>query len=192
MIELHKRLIAFHGSVKTIKPTGFNPHFKSTYATLDDILTAVIPALISNGLYLSHVTEANEHGSRLVTRVTDEDGESLFTSISIPEFRDPQQLISYLTYTKRANISALLSLGGDLDDDGNMASASIAQKEVVSAPELATDVQWAILADYRESGNVSANLQAWIDDRADTLTEAKAKQVIAKIKAAAKKEKTDG
>lgn len=180
-MSIHEKMIGFQKSVKTIKKSGFNRGFKAEYSTLDDILTAALPALHSNGLYLRHFTHSDERGNVLVTTVTDAEGDSISTELPIPELRDPQQLISYLTYAKRANTSALLSLGGDLDDDGNQAAAAVAQTE---APALSTPEQDALIAEYIEAGQVPAKTLAWLEKKGKALTEKDADKLINKIKAA--------
>ena len=61
-------------------------------------------------------------------------------TVSVRKAKDPQQIIAFSTYMRRAAISALLSLCFDTDDDGNSispentAKAQQVQSEAPSTP----------------------------------------------------------
>lgn len=112
-------------NIKGITKDGVNPHFKSKYITLDNINNAVNPVLNEQGLYITHSAKDNI----LTTKVTDGQ-ESITTEWQLNVAgTTAQQRGSELTYAKRYNISCLLNLAVDDDDDGNVAS-SVKPKEI--------------------------------------------------------------
>lgn len=115
-----QKLIKALGNIRGITKDGANPHFKSKYITLDNINNAVNPVLWENGLYLTHKTSAGV----LLTEVTD-GVDSITTEWVLTTIQNgtAQNRGSELTYAKRYNISALLNLAVDEDDDGNLASS---------------------------------------------------------------------
>lgn len=121
-----RKLIKALSGIKGITKDGANPHFKSKYITLDNINNAVNPVLWENGLYLTHKTNAGV----LVTEVTD--GVNSITTewvLTTIQNGTAQNRGSELTYAKRYNISALLNLAVDEDDDGNLASSVTPKQE---------------------------------------------------------------
>jgi hypothetical protein len=116
--NLNKKLLKFQEQIETIKKDGKNPHFKSTYATLTQILSEVKPILSELGLIILQPINHN-----LVTTVIidSESGESISSSIEMPTGLNAPQVGSCLTYFRRYNIASLLSLE-IADDDGNEAS----------------------------------------------------------------------
>ncbi len=113
-----KKLLEFQKKVGAIKKDKQNPHFKSNYATLPQILFEVKPILSDLGLLLLQPTI----GGKAVTQIIDvESGEMVTSEIDLPTGLNPQQMGSALTYYRRYLIAGLLSLELD-DDDGRMAS----------------------------------------------------------------------
>lgn len=118
--ELAKALVLFQVKVDSIKKDAKNPFFKSTYASLSNILDAIKIPLTECGLTLSQFPEG-DYG--LTTRILHESGEWMEASYSMkPVKDDPQGRGSCITYQRRYAIAAILSLNIDEDDDGNQAS----------------------------------------------------------------------
>ena len=99
-----------------------NPHFKSRYADLADIVKTVLPVLNSHGLCLWHsMPDAN------TMRTTITHGESM-TEIScdvplIVDKQNMQGMKSATTYAKRIGAESVTGIAAE-DDDGNNAAAS--------------------------------------------------------------------
>lgn len=118
--ELSKALVLFQVKVDSIKKDAKNPFFKSTYASLSNILDAIKIPLTECGLTLSQFPEG-EYG--LTTRLLHESGEWMEASYTMrPVKDDPQGRGSCITYQRRYAIAAILSLNIDEDDDGNQAT----------------------------------------------------------------------
>lgn len=115
-------LIKFQGLVNTIKKDSNNPFFKSKYAALPDILSAIHDPLIECGLAISQFP-TGQNG--LTTMLIHESGEFMLDTYSMaPAKNDPQGIGSCITYQRRYALGAVLSLNIDEDDDGNKASAT--------------------------------------------------------------------
>jgi hypothetical protein len=118
--NLTKALITFHVKVDTIKKDAKNPFFKSSYASLTNILDGINDSLIESGLAISQFP-VGEYG--LETILMHESGEWIQANYTMkPVKDDPQSRGSAITYARRYAISAVLSLNIDDDDDGNMAT----------------------------------------------------------------------
>lgn len=119
--NLNKKLLAFQKEIGTISKDGTNPHFKSSYATLPNILSEVKPVLNKIGLVLSQPVILND----VHTSITDsESGETIDSSISLPVGLTPQQMGSAITYYRRYLLAGILSLEME-DDDANASSTNM-------------------------------------------------------------------
>ena len=124
-----KQLLEFQRKVNSIKKDGKNPHFKSTYATLTQILSEVKPILSEVGLVVLQPIKDGKVGCILL----DESGKEIATSyIDLPTGLNPQQLGSAITYFRRYTLASLLSLEIE-DDDANM---TIKPSKPALTPEL--------------------------------------------------------
>ena len=102
-----KQLLEFQRKVNAIKKDGKNPHFKSTYATLTQILSEVKPILSEVGLVVLQPIKDGKVGCILL----DESGKEIASScIDLPTGLNPQQLGSAITYFRRYTLASLLSL----------------------------------------------------------------------------------
>ena len=118
--EITKALITFQVKVDTIRKDAKNPFFKSTYASLANILESIKEPLIECGLALTQFPYG-ENG--LMTILMHESGEWIgFEYQMRPAKDDPQGRGSCLTYMRRYSISSVLFLNIDEDDDGNLAT----------------------------------------------------------------------
>lgn len=126
MTKLAKALITFHLKVDTIKKDAKNPFFKSTYASLSNILEQIDTPLAESGLAFCQFP-SGEHG--LHTILMHESGEWISDEYTMkPTKDDPQGLGSAITYQRRYALSAILGLNIDEDDDGNEASKPTERK----------------------------------------------------------------
>ena len=120
--EVLKAKIAARKGFKKLEKSGYNPHFKSKYSTLDDIWNACGGALAENGLDVTHQILNNGNGTEIVATLFHENGQYLRSALPLP-IGTPQQIASSITYFRRYTIQSILGLEGDVetDDDGNAA-----------------------------------------------------------------------
>ena len=119
--NIAQALVKFQGMIGKIQKDSVNPFFKSKYAALPDILSAIQQPLIDCDLTLNQFPSGQFGLTTIIIHSVS--GEYLMDSyIMKPVKDDPQQLGSSITYQRRYAIGAALSLNIDEDDDGNAAS----------------------------------------------------------------------
>lgn len=120
-----------------VKPSvdldGSNPHFKSKYATLANIIKTVQPILADCGLTYIQLVAGNE--IRTILMHPESEG-CVVSERPIPDLSKVQDEGSFITYQKRYQLSALLGIATDSDNDGQGVA-----KEKVSALPRATEAQ---------------------------------------------------
>lgn len=117
-MSIYKKLNEVKKEIGTISKDSTNPFFKSKYFDINSLLKHVEPLLQENGLILLQPIIKSEVFSEIVDV---ESGESVTSSIALPELNDPQKLGSAITYYRRYTLQSLLALQAE-DDDGNLAS----------------------------------------------------------------------
>jgi len=122
--KLAVALVKAQGEITAISKDGANPHFKSKYATLDNIIDETRPILARHGLAILQMPGGDGENVIMRTMLMHESGEWLETEplVMRPAKNDPQGMGSCITYARRYSYSALLSISTDEDDDGNGAS----------------------------------------------------------------------
>lgn len=117
-------LVKAQAEIKTVSKDGANPHFRSKYATLDNIIDETKPVLTKHGLAVLQMPGGDGENVIMRTLLMHESGEWLETEplVMRPVKNDPQGMGSCITYARRYSYSALLSISTDEDDDGNGAS----------------------------------------------------------------------
>ena len=128
--QLSAALAVFHLKMDVIKKDAKNPFFKSTYASLSNILDAIkIPLAESDLSFSQHPMRENG----LSTILMHKSGEWIGSHFMMkPVKNDPQGIGSCLTYMRRYALAAILGLNIDEDDDGNQASGNNDKAEAKS------------------------------------------------------------
>jgi len=101
-----------------------NPFFKSNYADLSAVQSAVYPPFHANGFAIVQIGGADEHGQYMETRFIHEGAApETFSSRVYLSFKqgDMQSLGSAITYARRYGLCALSGVPLE-DDDGNRAA----------------------------------------------------------------------
>lgn len=114
-----------------VKPREGRP-YTFRYATHDQVLSQVQPALNDQGLALVSLPVTSKSGKDILhTLLTHESGAALAVTYLLGEFDNPQKYGSALTYGRRYADTAITGCSSEHDDDGNAASGS----EVVASKE---------------------------------------------------------
>ena len=118
-MKIYAKIHAAKQEIGVVKKNAKNPHFKNTYADLNALIDAVEPILLEKGLILLQPIK----DGKVFTQIIDIDnGEMIESNIELTPNLTAQALGSQITYYRRYQISAILSLQAD-DDDGQKASA---------------------------------------------------------------------
>jgi hypothetical protein len=99
-----------------------NPFFKSSYANLNAVREAVLPAMNSNGISVLQPIIQVDGKSFVETVLLHESGEfiSSLTEVIVSKVNDAQQQGSGISYARRYGLQSLANIGAD-DDDGEQA-----------------------------------------------------------------------
>jgi len=120
-MNLYTKLQEVKKEIGAISKDSTNPFFKSKYFDINSLLKHVEPLLQKNGLLLLQPIVKGEVFSEIVDI---ESGESVTSSIQLPQIDDPQKLGSAITYYRRYTLQSLLGLQSE-DDDANSASQAV-------------------------------------------------------------------
>ena len=122
MKELIDALVKAQSEMTHGLATGVNPHFKSEYAPLDEVIRAVKKPLNDNGIFFlqkvyladnGQCVETEFHGHGAVVK-----GGKVYV---IADKKTPQGYGSSLSYAKRYSLQTACGLPTGNDDDGNQA-----------------------------------------------------------------------
>lgn len=107
-----------------------NPHFRSKYADLGNVMDACLPALNEAGIALIQPTGEDEHGRYVETiLIHGESGEQLTCRVPlIVSKNDMQGYGSAVTYARRYGLMAMAGIAPE-DDDGNAAAKAPPKQE---------------------------------------------------------------
>lgn len=175
-VELYKALHKFQGAVRGVKRDAKNPHFKNSYATLEQVEDTIRPHMQECGLiwyqFPGRVTEGGIEVSTTIAHV--ESGEAITGTMEVPlGKRDPQGAGSAVTYGLRYSLMAVLGLPPTDDDaetaiDRNDTRPAPDAAPVRSSASLKRDGAWesivkALEADFIDCKSVPALQKLWGD-----------------------------
>lgn len=126
-LNLYAAIHKAQAKFETVRKNGENTHFKSKYATLDEVWETVRKAVNETGLIVFCTIETTSDGKReLSTHVAEiKSGEEISCSFPIvAQAATPQAVGSAMTYARRYTLTALLEIvtGDGADDDGEAAT----------------------------------------------------------------------
>ena len=168
--ELFAALSKAQGEIENAAKNSANPHFKSKYADLAEVLNTVRPVFAKHGLSLIQSTEFNGSLVSVTTLLAHASGGFLTATAScVPAKTDAQGVGSATTYLRRYSAASVAGIAQE-DDDGNSAahSGKPAPLTVKVSPSdgvwesLDTDTQVglqklaATVSDFLESGDAAA------------------------------------
>ncbi len=119
---LPQKLLAVQNKIGAVSKSSSNPHFRSKFADLNEVLSVAKEALLSEGVFISQSPGANEYGKYLETSLIDADsGQQIQGRVFFSGAEDNMQKIgAAITYARRFGIVSLLALES-ADDDGEEA-----------------------------------------------------------------------
>ena len=110
-------------SVRNPPMTGFNPHYRTRFATLGDVLESVREACEPLGIAYMQCVEPADGGYELRSYVVGGGECRKLSAIRLDVPQDPQKLGSAMTYMRRYLATCDWGIVGDPDDDGEAAGA---------------------------------------------------------------------
>jgi ERF superfamily len=147
----------FHPIIKDTDAGGGQRRYK--YATLDQVIAAITPALIGEGLFISDVTDA---GYLIVTLDHAPSGQWKRSRLPIP---DPmvigwQDFGAGLTYARRYQYAPMVGVATEDDDDAQGADANHKRRQAETVPD-PLERLWHALAD--KGINKESDIRGWIE-----------------------------
>jgi ribosomal protein L17 len=102
--------------------TGYNPHYKNTFSTFEDLVSASRKALTQEGISVIQYIDTKDDTDYFVTTLAHESEEYIsgYARIHLKDKTDIQKLGSVISYLKRYMYAAICGIvTTDQDDDGN-------------------------------------------------------------------------
>lgn len=168
---------------KALKQSN-NPHFKSKYADLGNVMDACLPALNAAGIAVIQPTGEDERGRYVETiLIHGESGESLACRVPLIVAKDDMQGYgSAVTYGRRYGLMAMAGIAPE-DDDGN-AAAKAAPKARPRIPAPMTEHEFNTVKDLLEQTETDQDkfCQYWKVKALHELTGGQAQNAIAMLK----------
>jgi hypothetical protein len=133
--ELFTDLVKALAEVKNLKKTGENPHFKSSFVTIDVITDHVRPIMAKHNLGVMQDVFGNGDMIVVSTMIIHNTGQWMQQEgLVVPlAKKDAQTAMGAVTYARRYALLAMLNIvGSDEDDDGNSAGKEF---DVKTLPE---------------------------------------------------------
>lgn len=120
--ELYAALAEAQAEVENASKNSANPHFKSKYADLAEVLNTVRPVFAKHGLSILQSTEFNGSLVSVSTAVAHKSGGIVTSTAScVPAKSDAQGVGSATTYLRRYSLAAMCGVAQE-DDDGQSAA----------------------------------------------------------------------
>jgi hypothetical protein len=123
--KLAAALSIAQGALEPAEKNGFNPHFKSKFSTLADMVAVARAPLAANGLAVLHkFGRDGKDGPVVVTKLTHASGEwiSSIHPVLVPKGANNQVLGTAIAYARRYSYGAIVGIASVEDDDGNASS----------------------------------------------------------------------
>lgn len=166
--EVFKALFEIQKVIENPKNSKENSYHNNKYAPLNEILNYVKPLLTEHGLLLIQDVGGEESSCVFVQTklIHIESGDTFETSKLYlkPDTQRVQQAGSAITYGKRYQLTSLLCIFGEEDDDGNNAN-KISKGSKKSKPKPNNDKKITL------KSNDDPEAAGWIDDIVQILKE---------------------
>lgn len=181
---LFAALSAAQGEIENASKNAANPHFKSRYADLAEVLNTVRPTFSKHGLSVIQSTEFDGALVSVTTTIAHADGGYVTAKAScVPAKTDAQGVGSATTYLRRYSLASCAGIAQE-DDDGNAAAHNAKPVSRISADQEASLIEWIDTVGADKAKILSAYKVKSLAD----LTEAQANDAIARLKARVKPE----
>jgi hypothetical protein len=167
--DLAAALAAAQGEIENAVKNSANPHFRSKYADLAEIINTVRPVFARHGLAVVQSPSYDGGIASVTTMLTHKSGQWIRDTASAPASKlDSQGIGSATTYLRRYSLAAFAGIAQE-DDDGNAASrkpAAAAQVDEQRLLDYVAAIEEAPSSDdlqrlYKAAYEMCAGNQAW-------------------------------
>lgn len=153
--NIYSAFIKAQASIEKAVKDSTNPHFRSKYADLGNVMDAIKPHLEDHGLAFFQKFHECDKGIKIETIIIHDSGESISNGVLfVPVTKnDAQGFGSACTYARRYSLQSAFGVAPD-DDDGNAASQPKQQQGPQRVP------QQQVPAATPMTGDIAEQLQA--------------------------------
>lgn len=149
--------------VENALKSSTNPHFKSKYADLAEILNTVRPVFSANSIAIVQTPTFESGVASVETMLCHESGEFISSVCSSPVSKqDAQGIGSAITYLRRYSLAAMCGIAQE-DDDGQNAVAQPQQRQAQPERKLSSAEREMGVKDMRAAVDENALKQVWAD-----------------------------
>ena len=181
---LFAALSAAQGEIENASKNAANPHFKSRYADLAEVLNTVRPTFAKHGLSVIQSTEFDGSLVSVTTTLAHAEGGYVSSKAScVPSKTDAQGVGSATTYLRRYSLASCAGISQE-DDDGNSSAHNGKPVARISEKQEASLNEWIETTGADKAKVLGAYKVKTISE----MTEAQANDAIARLKARAKPE----
>lgn len=157
---LFAALAAAQGEVENASKSSSNPHFKSKYADLAEVLNTVRPVFARHGLSILQSTGFNGATVNVTTLIAHADGGHVSsTAACVPAKTDAQGIGACTTYLRRYSLAAMAGVAQE-DDDGTTAAHN-GKPAPIAAKVTPLDGAWEAMSEESQQWllGIAANIR---------------------------------
>lgn len=139
--ELAAAMADAQGEMENATKNAVNPHFRSNYADLAEVLNTVRPVLSKYGISITQFPSYGEGLVHVETVIAHKSGEWMSEKCSAPaQKQDPQGVGSAISYLRRYSLAAVCGIAQE-DDDANAATKPKQDAKQASKPAVPKPTQ---------------------------------------------------
>lgn len=169
--EPHDDIINFLNGIGNVSADKVNPHFRSKYASLAEVLECVKAEAKKHRLAVHQTLSSADGQVRVTTTIIHKSGaqKDCGTLAIKSENLDAQKLGSAITYLRRQSIQAACGIAVDVDDDGERASDHSTHRAQQTKATKAESPYVKLISDPALAPKVKAYLvkRGWLSNDAD-------------------------
>ncbi|MCP4208888.1 MAG: hypothetical protein GY767_17815 [Shimia sp.] len=163
--NIYTALAAAQMEMAPVVKGATNPHFKSKYADLADVMRVALPALNSNGIAaFAHLVHASDVQGMRTVLMHGASGTSIHCDVPLLVARgDMQGMKSATTYAKRIGIESLTGIAPE-DDDGTAAATGAdkyRKEQQERAAEQEVNARSTAIGRLMEAQSIDALIAVW-------------------------------
>lgn len=121
--ELFAALAIAQGQIEDAAKSRKNDFYKSSYADLSSVRSAIRQPLADNGLSISQWDSVVPGGVEVLTILGHKSGQWMSGTLFMPVKHEPHPIGSGISYARRYSLMSIMNLAAD-DDDGNAAQSA--------------------------------------------------------------------
>lgn len=141
--ELFTALSEAQGEIQNAEKNSENPHFRSRYADLAQVLNTIRPVFSKHGLSLIQSPEFDGVIASVTTIVAHKSGGFITGKAScVPRKQDPQGIGDSTTYLRRYSAASFAGISQEDDDGESQSHGKVTEPKKTPEPPVVGEVKW--------------------------------------------------